>query len=184
MKYCSSCGKRVSTQVPQGDNRERFVCTHCETIHYSNPRVIAGCLPIRDGRVLLCRRAIAPRSGFWTLPAGFLENGETITTGAARETLEEANARVTNLQLYTVFSLPHISQIYLFYRADLSDEQFSPGFESLEVQLFEEHLIPWDELAFPVIRETLERYFEDRKTESYPVHARDIVVKRDPADFR
>ncbi len=184
MKYCSNCGQPVSLKVPQGDNRERFVCDHCAKIHYSNPRVIAGCLPVWEGRVLLCRRAIAPRAGFWTLPAGFLENGETIVTGAVRETLEEANARVANLDLYTVFSLPHISQIYLFYRAELSDAQFSPGFESLEVNLFEEHEVPWADLAFPVIRETLEHYFRDRMAGSYPVHTRDIIVRRDPEGFR
>jgi ADP-ribose pyrophosphatase YjhB (NUDIX family) len=183
MKFCSNCGKAVTRKVPAGDNRERFVCDHCETVHYTNPRIVAGCLPVFESRVLLCQRAIAPRSGFWTLPAGFLENGETIIAGATRETLEEANARVANLDLYTVFSLPHISQIYLFYRAELADEDYSPGFESTEVRLFEEGDIPWDQLAFPVIRETLEHFFTDRSTGVFPVRTRDIIVDRDPSKF-
>jgi ADP-ribose pyrophosphatase YjhB (NUDIX family) len=184
MKYCSNCGKPVITKIPRGDNRERFVCDHCETVHYVNPRIVAGCLPVFEDRVLLCRRAISPRAGLWTLPAGFLENGETIVAGAARETLEEANARVSNLDLYTVFSLPHISQIYLFYRALLTSENFSPGLESTDVRLFEETAIPWDELAFPVIRETLQHFFRDRVAGVYPVHTRDIIVERDPSSFR
>lgn len=184
MKFCSNCGREVDKRIPAGDNRERFICDHCDTIHYVNPRIVAGCLPVLEGRVLLCQRAINPRSGFWTLPAGFLENGETVVAGATRETLEEANARVANLDLYTVFSLPHISQVYLFYRAELADEDFSPGFESVEVRLFEEQDIPWDELAFPVIRETLEHFFTDRTAGVYPVRSRDIVIERDPASFR
>ena len=121
MKFCSSCGANVTVAIPEGDNRQRFVCFDCDTIHYQNPRIVAGCLPVWEDRVLLCRRAIDPRSGFWTLPAGFLENGETIADGAARETFEEAKARVSNLKLYTVFSLPHISQAYMFYLAELDD---------------------------------------------------------------
>jgi ADP-ribose pyrophosphatase YjhB (NUDIX family) len=184
MKFCSNCGREVEKRIPAGDNRERFICDHCETVHYVNPRIVAGCLPVLEGRVLLCQRAISPRSGFWTLPAGFLENGETVVAGATRETLEEANARVANLDLYTVFSLPHISQVYLFYRAELADEDFSPGFESTEVRLFEEQDIPWEELAFPVIRETLEHFFTDRPAGVYPVRSRDIIIERDPASFR
>jgi len=184
MKFCSNCGNAVTSKVPAGDNRERFVCDHCDIVHYINPRIVAGCLPVLEDRILLCRRAIAPRSGTWTLPAGFLENGETIIAGATRETLEEANAQVANLDLYTVFSLPHISQIYLFYRAEMTDSGFSPGFESSEVALFEEGDIPWGELAFPVVRETLEHYFSDRPAGVYPVRTRDIIVERDPADFR
>lgn len=184
MKYCSDCGNAVSSKVPAGDNRERFICDHCETVHYINPRVVAGCLPVWEDRVLLCQRAIAPRAGYWTLPAGFLENNETIVAGAARETLEEANAVVTDLDLYTIFSLPHISQIYLFYRAELARPEFSAGFESTKVALFEQQEIPWDELAFPVVRETLEHYFADRDTGVFPVRSADIIVNRDPASFR
>jgi ADP-ribose pyrophosphatase YjhB (NUDIX family) len=184
MNFCSACGRGVEKRIPEGDNRERFVCDHCETIHYINPRVVAGCLPVFESRVLLCRRAIAPRSGLWTLPAGFLENGETIVQGAERETREEANARVRNLDLYTVFSLPHISQIYLFYLAEMIDDDFSPGVESTDVRLFTEAEVPWEELAFPVIRHTLEHYFADRTSGQFPVRTRDIIVDRDPASFR
>jgi ADP-ribose pyrophosphatase YjhB (NUDIX family) len=184
MKFCSNCGSPVSSRVPAGDNRERFVCDGCETVHYINPRIVAGCLPVWEDRVLLCRRAINPRAGFWTLPAGFLENGETIVAGATRETFEEANAQVTNLDLYTVFSLPHISQVYLFYRAELQEADYAPGFESSDVALFEEHDVPWDQLAFPVIRETLEHFFMDRTSGVFPVRTRDLVIRRDPMSFR
>lgn len=178
MKFCSQCGATLTIAIPQGDTRKRHVCNDCDTIHYVNPRVITGCLPIWQDRVLLCSRAIEPRLGYWTLPAGFLENGETIADGASRETAEEANARVENLQLYTVFSLPHISQVYMFYRAQLSDLNFSAGEESLQVALYEQQDIPWDELAFPVITQTLKHYFVDRETDVYPVHYRDINIKR------
>lgn len=183
MKFCSACGESVALKIPDGDNRERFVCVTCEEIHYQNPRIITGCLPVWEDRVLLCKRAIEPREGYWTLPAGFLENGEGVAIGAARETLEEANARVQDLELYTVFSLPYISQVYMFYRADLSDLDFSAGEESLEVALFEESEVPWDDLAFPVIARTLQHYFEDRKADAYPVRYDEIKWKRRlPAD--
>lgn len=147
-------------------------------IHYQNPRIVTGCLPVWEDRVLLCLRAIAPRKGYWTLPAGFLENGESIAEGAARETLEEANARVSNLELYTVFSLPHISQAYMFYRADLADLDFSSGTESLDVRLFHQDEIPWDELAFPVITQSLEFFFEDRVSGEFPVRSRELHFRR------
>ena len=165
MNYCSLCGARTEIKVPEGDSLPRSVCTACHTIHYQNPRVIAGTLPIWRDQVLLCKRAIAPRDGYWTLPAGFLENSETIAEGAARETMEEANAKVSDLQLYTVFSLPHISQVYTFFRAALEGPEYSSGPESLEVELFYEQDIPWDQLAFPVITQTLQHYFADRKTD-------------------
>ncbi len=184
MNFCSDCGARLERRVPPGDNRERFICDACDTVHYINPRIVAGCLPVWEDRVLLCRRANRPRSGFWTLPAGFLENNETIIAGATRETFEEANAVVANLDLYTIFSLPHISQIYLFYRADMTTPDHSPGFESLEVALFDEQDIPWDDLAFPVIRHTLEHFFSDRASGVFPVRSRDIIVDRDPKHFR
>jgi ADP-ribose pyrophosphatase YjhB (NUDIX family) len=174
MKFCSSCGNEVVFRIPEGDNRERFLCEHCETIHYQNPRVVAGCLPIWEDQVLLCRRAIDPRSGFWTLPAGFLENGETVQEGALRETREEACARVSEPSLYTMFSLPHISQIYLFYRGELADLDFAAGEETLEVALFREHEIPWENLAFPVITETLQHFFSDRISGQYPVRSTSI----------
>ncbi|MDH5738595.1 MAG: NUDIX hydrolase [Gammaproteobacteria bacterium] len=182
MNYCSHCGSKVTLKVPEGDNRSRHVCVQCDAIHYQNPRIIAGCLPIYDDSVLLCRRAIEPRAGKWTLPAGFMENGETTEEAALRETREEANARAEIMHLYTLFSLPHISQVYLFYRARLLDLQFSPGEESLEVALFHEKDIPWDELAFPVIVETLEHYFSDRKEDHFPVRSREIIFRRRKKD--
>jgi ADP-ribose pyrophosphatase YjhB (NUDIX family) len=178
LNYCSQCGHPVAQKIPTGDNRLRFVCNQCETVHYQNPRIITGCLPIHGDRVLLCRRSIEPRAGLWTLPAGFLENGETTSAGAERETLEEANARVDIIDLYTLFSLPHISQVYMFFRAHLKDLNFSPGEETLETRLFHEADIPWDELAFPVITETLRHYFRDRTTDTFDVRYQDLIVTR------
>lgn len=174
MKYCSQCGSTVDHIIPEGDNRHRYVCGSCEIIHYQNPRIIAGCLPIFEDKVLLCKRAIEPRSGYWTLPAGFLENGETTAIGAMRETMEEANATVAIDDLYTVFSLPHISQVYMFFKATMPEPAFSAGVESLEVKLFEEHEIPWKELSFPVITQTLEHYFSDRKQGDFPTRYMEI----------
>ena len=156
----------------------RFVCDSCDTIHYQNPRVITGCLPFFEDRVLLCRRSIAPRSGFWTLPAGFLENGESTDQGALRETREEANANAEIQDLYTLFNLPHISQIYMFYRARLKDLNFSPGEETLETRLFSEAEIPWKELAFPVITETLTHYFADLPKREFPIRTQTIIINR------
>ncbi len=178
MKFCSQCGNPVSRLVPPGDSRERFVCEACETIHYQNPRIVTGCLPIWEDRVLLCKRAIQPRKDCWTLPAGFLENHETCEAGAARETWEEARARVTDQALYTVFSLPHISQVYFFYRAQLIDGVFAVGEETLEVALFAEDEIPWNELAFPVVGKTLKHFFGDRRDRRFPVRTEDLFVTR------
>jgi ADP-ribose pyrophosphatase YjhB (NUDIX family) len=174
MKYCGSCGALVEIRVPAGDSRERHVCTRCGEIHYLNPKLVTGCIPAWDDKVLLCRRAIEPRQGLWTLPAGFMENGESCQEGAARETLEEANARVRIRQLYATFNLPHIDQVYLLFRAELLDLEFSPGEESLEVALFGEEEIPWSELAFPVVRETLKFFFEDRRRGTYLPRVGDI----------
>ena len=150
MNFCIKCGASVSMIVPDGDTRERAVCDNCGHIHYVNPRIVTGCLPVHKDQVLLCKRAIEPRYGFWTLPAGYLENGETVAVGAARETMEEANANVTGLELYTVFSLPHISQIYMFFLSELNKPEFSSGEEALEGKLFSEDEIPWESLSFPV----------------------------------
>jgi ADP-ribose pyrophosphatase YjhB (NUDIX family) len=178
MKYCSQCGNKVIERIPAGDNRLRFVCDQCEHIHYQNPRIIAGCVPVYGDQVLLCKRAIEPRAGRWTLPAGFLENGEASSAGALRETREEANANAAIVSLYTLFSLPHISQVYMFFRADLLDLDFSAGEESLEVALFSEHEIPWDDLAFPVINKTLEHFFADHKLGEYPIRYADLEYPR------
>ncbi|UJJ30677.1 NUDIX hydrolase [Halopseudomonas maritima] len=177
MKFCSECGQSVTARVPDGDTRSRFICDHCQTIHYQNPRIVAGCLAVHEQQVLLCRRAIEPRMGYWTLPAGFMENGETTEEAALRETWEEARARLQSQQLYMLFNLPHINQVYMFFRGELADLDFSAGEESLEVRLFHETDIPWDELAFPTIGKTLKQYFIDRRQQHYPVHMRDITYR-------
>lgn len=177
MKFCSACGHTVEFTVPENDDRQRYVCGNCKTIHYTNPRIIVGCLPVFEGKVLLCKRAIEPRYGKWTLPAGFMENGESTSQGAARETWEEARAQVENLELYYLFDVPAINQVYLFYKCDLVDGKFGVGPESLESALFEESDIPWSELAFPVVSETLKTYFSDRAAgEGFPMRV-DTVVR-------
>ena len=168
MNFCSNCGAKLIQQIPADDNRLRHVCPQCEVIHYVNPKVVVGCLPIAGDQVLLCRRAIAPRIGFWTIPAGFMENGETMLDGALRETLEEAAAKVKDESLYRLFDIPHINQVYVFYRGNL-DGDFGVGPESLESKLFSEADIPWSELAFPIVTDVLTEYFEDRKTGQYPI---------------
>ncbi|MDA0225998.1 MAG: NUDIX hydrolase, partial [Proteobacteria bacterium] len=155
MKYCSNCAAPVVRRVPPGDERPRWLCDACGEIHYQNPKVVTGCVPEWEGRVLLCRRAIEPRYGYWTLPAGFLENGETVAEGAARETLEEAGARVELLEAFTMLSVPMVNQVHVFYRARLLDLDFRPGEESLEVALFEEAAVPWQDIAFRTVGMTL-----------------------------
>jgi ADP-ribose pyrophosphatase YjhB (NUDIX family) len=175
MKYCSECGAPVSLRVPRGDHLPRHVCGQCQTVHYQNPKIIAGSIPVWDERILLCRRAIEPRYGLWTLPAGFMENGETTVEAAAREAREEANAELENLALYGVFNLPHISQVYMMFRAELKNGSASAGSESLDVALFREDEIPWDELAFPVVRETLELFLAERRDGRFGVHMGDVL---------
>lgn len=179
MNYCSHCGSdRLETRIPDGDTLPRIVCANCHTIHYQNPKVVVGCLPEWDDKVLLCKRAIEPRYGLWTLPAGFLENGETVIAGAIRETAEEAHARVEVHDLYTLISLPQINQVYMMFRARLLDREFGPGTESLEVALFDEADIPWESLAFRTIARTLRNYFLDRKLGAFP--ARISALERRP----
>jgi len=175
MKYCNQCGAPVEIKVPEGDNLPRHVCVACDIIHYQNPKVVAGCIPEMDGKILLCKRAIEPRHGLWTLPAGFMENNETTAQAAAREALEEANAQVTILSLYTMFSLPHIDQVYIMYRGKLENTDFGPGSESLEVELYEEKDIPWESLAFPVITETLRLYYRESAEGRFSTHTGDIL---------
>lgn len=157
-------------RMPPGDNRVRACCDSCGAIHYVNPRVVVGTLPVWGERVLLCRRAIEPRRSYWTLPAGFLETGETTAAGAARETDEEAGARIVLGPLFTMLDVVHVHQVHLFYRADLLDTAFAPGEESLEVQLFDEAGIPWDELAFRTVSMTLRHFFEDRARGRFELH--------------
>src|SRR3954462_6095213 len=163
MNFCSACGARVEHRVPAGDTLPRFVCQDCGIIHYENPKMVVGCIPEWENKILLCRRAIEPRLGLWTVPAGFMENGETTSQGAARETLEEANARVEVAQLYALYNIPHINQVYILFRARLLDMDFSAGAETLETRLFTEAEIPWEQIAFATVRNTLTHYFSDRK---------------------
>lgn len=180
MRFCPECGAaEVSHRIPAGDTHSRHVCDACGYVHYVNPKVIAGCIPVWEGQVLLCRRSIEPRRGYWTLPAGFLELGETMSEGARREALEEANARVEIGNLYALYSVPHISQVYALYSAELLDLDFSPGDESSEVALYREEDVPWDSIAFPAILKTLELYFEDRRRGRFRTHAGDIVRRPD-----
>lgn len=170
MKFCSQCGAPVTLRVPPGDTLERHVCNACHVIHYQNPRMVVGCIVEWDDRVLMCRRAIEPRHGLWTVPAGYLEKGETIEQGAERETLEEANARVEIGPLYAVYNIPHIGQVYLLFRARLLDASVHPGAETLEVGLYTETEIPWDQLAFATVRNTLQHYFSDRRRGEFQFH--------------
>ena len=160
MKYCSSCGERVTRTIPEGDNRERWVCPACQTVHYQNPLIVVGCVPERDGRILLCKRSIEPRYGYWTLPAGFMELGETVQEGAARETLEEACAQVEIGRLFASVDVIHAGQVHLFFHAKLLSDHRA-GAESLETRLFTEDEIPWDDLAFKSVVFALGKYFED-----------------------
>lgn len=172
IRFCTRCGTRVIITIPEGDNRQRHVCTACGEIQYQNPKIVTGCIPVCGNRILLCKRAIDPRMGYWTIPAGFMENDETLEQGAIRETWEEAMAKVTDLQLYQIFDVPRINQVYILYRANLAEPgNFGAGPESLEVQLVPLDAIPWDEMAFLVIRKTLERYLEDWRIGSFTFSA-------------
>jgi ADP-ribose pyrophosphatase YjhB (NUDIX family) len=174
IRHCRVCGTAVERRVPPGDNRERAVCPSCGEVHYENPLNVVGTVPVWGDQVLLCRRAIEPRYGFWTLPAGFMELGETTASGALRETDEEAGARVELQGLFTVLNVVRVGQVHLFYRARLLDPHFNPGEETLEARLFHEHEVPWDELAFRTVRQTLELYFQDRRRGEYAIHCADI----------
>jgi ADP-ribose pyrophosphatase YjhB (NUDIX family) len=180
VKFCNNCGAVVSPRIPPGDTHVRHVCDACGTIHYQNPKIVAGCLPLWEDKVLLCRRAIEPRYGLWTLPAGFMEKGETTLEAAMRETLEEARAKVEIDGLCTLFNLPHVDQVYVLYRGRLLDLDYAPGHETLEARLFGEAEIPWQQLAFRVIHETLKLFFADRQSGRYRTHTGDIV--RTPED--
>ena len=176
IKHCRNCGTAVVYRLPDdGDTHERAVCPACDTIHYENPLNVVGTVPYLGDRVLLCKRNIEPRWGKWTLPAGFMELGETTAEGAARETVEEAGARFELEGLISVLSVPRVGQVHLFYLARLLSEQFDPGHETIEARLFAEHEIPWDEIAFRTVRETLLCYFADRRAGGFLVHTLDIT---------
>lgn len=175
MKYCNQCGQPLKWEIPPGDTLPRHVCTACATVHYQNPKLVVGCVPEWGDRILMCRRAIEPRYGYWTLPAGFMENAETTAEGAARETLEEANARVRILEPIALVNVPRINQVHLMYRAQLLAEAFSAGAESLDVALVTEAEVPWEQIAFPSVRFTLQHYFADRGAQRpFSLHATDI----------
>ncbi len=170
MKFCSNCGSPVALRVPPGDTLPRHVCDACHAIHYQNPRMVVGCIVEHGDRILLCRRGIEPRHGYWTVPAGYMENGETTFQGALRETLEEANARVEINSLYALYNIPHINQVYLLFRARLLDLNFRPGAETLETRLLGEADVPWDQIAFATVRNTLTHYFADRARQHFGFH--------------
>ena len=174
MKFCSNCAAPVVQRVPPGDNLPRWVCDQCGEIHYENPKLVVGTVPEFEGRLLLCRRAIEPRYGYWTLPAGFMENDETTAQAAARETLEEAGAPVELGEVFTLISVPRVNQVHLYYRARLRGLEFNPGEETLEVGLFEEGAIPWQDIAFRTVAYTLKRWFEDRARGSFGFHSADL----------
>lgn len=173
-RHCRACGTATRFEVPADDNRERAVCPACGTIHYENPLNVVGTVPAWGDQVLLCRRAIEPRRGFWTLPAGFMELGETTEQGARRETDEEAGARIELQGLFTVMSVVAVGQVHLYYRAALQDLKLNPGPETLEARLFREDEIPWEELAFRTVRATLEAYFRDRRAGHFGLHCLDF----------
>ena len=173
MKFCSDCGQALSVRVPPGDHLPRFVCDACGSIHYENPKLVAGCVPEYQGQILICRRAIEPRRGFWTIPAGFMENGETLMGAAAREAVEEACANVEIGSLLAVFHALRAHQVHVFFRGRLAEPRFGVGPESLEVKLVEERDIPWDEFAFSSGIFALRRYLEDRAAGRDGVHISD-----------
>jgi ADP-ribose pyrophosphatase YjhB (NUDIX family) len=171
LDYCSSCGGRVTLRIPQGDSRPRHVCTQCGMIHYQNPNMVVGAVCVWEDRILLARRAIAPREGFWTIPAGFLENGESTADGALREVFEEAGARAEIERLLAVYDIPEIHQVQIFYLARMTRAEISAGIESLEVGLFTWDEIPWGELAFPTVKAILKDWQR--------LHQGDAVSRRD-----
>ncbi len=175
MNYCSACGStNVAFKVPPGDSRSRHVCQDCGVIFYENPKIVTGCILEWRERILLCRRAIEPRAGLWTVPAGFMENHESITDAAIRESIEEAHATPAGMQLHGIYNLKHISQVYILYCGKLKDGHAESGEETSEVALYRKNEIPWEQIAFLVIREGLERYFEDRVRGEMKLHSADI----------
>lgn len=177
MSFCSACGQPVTVHIPPGDHLPRAVCTACGTVHYENPKLVVGCFPEWQGRLLLCRRAIEPRSGFWTAPAGFMENGETLQQAASRETLEEAMASVEIGSPLAIVHVLHVAQVHVYFRAALREERYGAGAESLEVRLFEEADIPWQNLAFRSVDFALRRLLEDRRSGASTLHFADFATR-------
>jgi len=177
MKFCSNCASPVTLTVPPADNRPRYVCTSCSAIHYQNPRIVTGTVCTWGDRILLCKRAIEPRYGYWTLPAGFMEIGETVGDGAIRETAEEAGAKIELEGLYSMIDVIHAEQVHVFYRARMVSPELDPGPESLEARLFDEKDIPWDELAFKTVIRTLRWFVADRREGSFDIHTDSILYQ-------
>lgn len=177
MKFCSNCAAPVAKRVPPGDSLPRWVCDQCGEIHYQNPRLVVGTITEQEGRVLLCRRAIEPRYGYWTLPAGYMENDESTGQAAARETREEAGAKIELGEPFSMISIPYVNQVHLFYRARLLEIDFRPGDETLEVALVEESQVPWKELAFRTVSMTLKLWFEDRRAGAFGFHASELLKR-------
>ncbi|MBU6224947.1 MAG: zinc ribbon domain-containing protein [Burkholderiales bacterium] len=175
IKHCKACGAAVNYRLPDdGDTRQRAVCPACQSVHYENPLNVVGTVPIWGEKVLLCKRNIEPRFGKWTLPAGFMELGETLAQGAARETLEESGAQFEMQELFSIMNVVRVGQVHFFYRALLTSDQFNPGHETIEARLFSEHEIPWEDIAFRTVRQTLQCYFSDLKANSFVLHQVDI----------
>jgi ADP-ribose pyrophosphatase YjhB (NUDIX family) len=178
MNFCPHCGAKLALRIPQGDTLLRHVCNSCGAVHYKNPLLVIGAIPEWEDRILLCKRAIEPRLGTWTLPAGFMELGETTGEAAMRETLEEAKARIALTDVFTMLSVPHINQVHIFYRARLLDLDFGPGEESMEVGLFSQSEIPWQEIAFRTVSSTLQYYYEDQGAGAFRLHTGDIPPQK------
>jgi ADP-ribose pyrophosphatase YjhB (NUDIX family) len=176
MNYCTLCGQNLTLRIPATDDRERHVCDSCGHVHYVNPRIIVCALPCFEDKVLLCKRAIEPRYGLWTLPGGFMEMGESTIDAARRETLEEAGARIEVLELYAMYHIIHIDQVHMFYRARLCDLNFAAGSESLDVRLLREEEVPWDDMAFPAVTDALRQYFRDRPSQRFPLRLADVRI--------
>lgn len=176
MRYCPACAHEVEQRIPAGDNRLRHCCPSCGAIHYQNPRMVLGTIPTWQGRILLCRRAIEPRYGYWTLPAGFMENGESVGQGALRETLEEAGARVELGAAYSMISVPRVNQVHVFFLARILDLDAKPGAETLEIHFYDEAEIPWKEIAFRTVAMTLRYWFADRAAGRQGFHVAEIAA--------
>jgi ADP-ribose pyrophosphatase YjhB (NUDIX family) len=170
IKFCTQCGGSVQQTIPHGDSHARYICSQCGFIHYQNPNVVTGCLVHKNDKVLLCKRSIEPRHGLWTVPAGFMENGESTRVAAQRETTEEAGANIKIKDLFVLANLTHANQVYMLYRAELIDDDFQAGHESSEVKLFDEKQIPWDSIAFYTVRLALEKFCYDYKKGQFSLH--------------
>ena len=176
MNYCPDCAAPIEQRIPDDDNRPRAVCSQCGAVHYENPKLVLGTLPIWNNKILLCKRAIAPRSGYWTLPAGFMEVGESTTDGAHRETLEESGADVEMGPIFAIFDIPHVAQVHIFFRAEMRSEALDPGPETTDARLFGIEEIPWDDLAFRSVRAALELFIEDQRLDRHMVHRQTILI--------